>query len=696
MLLSIGMIVKNEEKYLRDCLTGLKPILEQIHSELIIYDTGSTDATVEIAKEFTNKVFTLEWRGDFAWARNHTIDKAFGKWYMYIDADEIIEDATEIINFFNSEDHNKYNCATLDMYSVMTKKQDNIFLAMRLFKKYKGMQFVGKIHEYIPTIPPSFNIKARVVHHGYNLETAEEKEIKRQRNLVPLLELFEKEPNDPRHAHHLIAEYMDVKYLEEQKKYIEHGVKIMGDNVNHPYFHAFHFRLVGYYNDVSEWEEAIKAAENYYAMQKTVSVAAFPIKLLQVQAYREMKKFKEAAEETVKALALFEDIELDKLDNQVATLMAMPKPFKSRDHVIDNIVISYMKANMFDTALEWDAKYTKSKKSILFNLYVGDMIKTKAYDGFVELFKYAAFHHEKDSIIYENVIAAIEQGLINKEIREFVINGILATGCTNDDYYNLMKLRKETTAENLAYFLDAKRPFEQHFVDVVVIAMQEKKDFSQFIENMKIADTPRFISQFIRANDDVDNIVVKYLSEDAPANASLKYLRAISTIAMFIFERIKAKMNGTDDEKVITFFERFVEMRHSYFSQIYQPNVYSDENIDALAEHDKYIYYAGRAMECKKINDMAGVAKNLRMALRANSGARDIITLMGEALQESIAPAQPTGIQDELAQETAKLKSIIKTMIGIGNMEQATQILESYAQVNPTDPEIEVLRGKLK
>ncbi len=46
MLLSIGMMVKNEEKYLEECLQGLKPILDEVDSELIIVDTGSTDRTV--------------------------------------------------------------------------------------------------------------------------------------------------------------------------------------------------------------------------------------------------------------------------------------------------------------------------------------------------------------------------------------------------------------------------------------------------------------------------------------------------------------------------------------------------------------------------------------------------------------------------------------------------------------------------
>ena len=46
MQLSIGMIVKNEEKYLDRCLAAIKPILDSIDSELIIADTGSTDSTV--------------------------------------------------------------------------------------------------------------------------------------------------------------------------------------------------------------------------------------------------------------------------------------------------------------------------------------------------------------------------------------------------------------------------------------------------------------------------------------------------------------------------------------------------------------------------------------------------------------------------------------------------------------------------
>ena len=112
MLLSIGMIVKNEEKYLEQCLTALQPILNSLDSELIIADTGSTDNTVEIAKKFTDNVFYFEWINDFAAARNSTLERAKGEWYMFIDADEIFRSCDNIIKFFKSGEYQKYTFAT--------------------------------------------------------------------------------------------------------------------------------------------------------------------------------------------------------------------------------------------------------------------------------------------------------------------------------------------------------------------------------------------------------------------------------------------------------------------------------------------------------------------------------------------------------------------------------------------------------
>ena len=101
ILLSGGIITKNEEKNLPNCLEGLKPLLMAIPSELIIVDTGSTDQTKEIARKYTSKVYDFKWINDFSAARNETLKHASGEWYMYLDADEWIEDCRELIAFFS-------------------------------------------------------------------------------------------------------------------------------------------------------------------------------------------------------------------------------------------------------------------------------------------------------------------------------------------------------------------------------------------------------------------------------------------------------------------------------------------------------------------------------------------------------------------------------------------------------------------
>ena len=105
MKLSIGMIIKNEEKYLDKCLSALTPILNKVDSELIIVDTGSTDSSVEIARKYTDKVYFFQWCDDFAAARNETLKHATGEWYMYLDADEILQNPSGIIDFFNTNDY---------------------------------------------------------------------------------------------------------------------------------------------------------------------------------------------------------------------------------------------------------------------------------------------------------------------------------------------------------------------------------------------------------------------------------------------------------------------------------------------------------------------------------------------------------------------------------------------------------------
>jgi glycosyltransferase involved in cell wall biosynthesis len=78
------MIVRNEERFLGDCLKSL----EGVADEIVVVDTGSTDRTKEIAAGYGAKLFDFPWRDDFSAARNESVSHCLGEWILYVDADE--------------------------------------------------------------------------------------------------------------------------------------------------------------------------------------------------------------------------------------------------------------------------------------------------------------------------------------------------------------------------------------------------------------------------------------------------------------------------------------------------------------------------------------------------------------------------------------------------------------------------------
>lgn len=83
-LLSVAMIVKDEEANIRRALEAIKDVAD----EIIVVDTGSTDRTPEIVKEYTDKLYFHEWQNDFSEARNYSLKFPTCEWVMRYDADE--------------------------------------------------------------------------------------------------------------------------------------------------------------------------------------------------------------------------------------------------------------------------------------------------------------------------------------------------------------------------------------------------------------------------------------------------------------------------------------------------------------------------------------------------------------------------------------------------------------------------------
>lgn len=144
-LLSIAMIVKDEEAVLRDCLDSVKEIAD----EIIIVDTGSADRTLEIAKDYTEKIYSCSWQGDFSMARNFAIEQCRCKWVLSLDADERLEDPEGTLRELISSTAKEAFMLPLKNYTGPGCSAYTVIGVLRLFRNLPQYRYIGRIHEQV-------------------------------------------------------------------------------------------------------------------------------------------------------------------------------------------------------------------------------------------------------------------------------------------------------------------------------------------------------------------------------------------------------------------------------------------------------------------------------------------------------------------------------------------------------------------
>lgn len=164
MKISLCMIVKNEEKVLRNCLESLKGLVD----EMIIVDTGSTDKTKEIAREYTPYVYDYEWNQNFAAARNFAFSKATGDYIYSADADEIIDEENQL-KFKAMKKVLLPEIEIVQMIYVTEQANhptENFTRDYRpkLFKRLREFTWIDPIHETINTNPVVYNSDIEIIH----------------------------------------------------------------------------------------------------------------------------------------------------------------------------------------------------------------------------------------------------------------------------------------------------------------------------------------------------------------------------------------------------------------------------------------------------------------------------------------------------------------------------------------------------
>lgn len=146
MKISACLIVKNEKDHIRDVLSSLAGV-----DEIVVVDTGSQDNTVDLARTFTDKVFTdYEWSDDFAEARNHALSKCTGDWVLSIDGDEVLEPGgiEKIRKIIENATPDQWHFS-VEMTAKNTGQKHNL---PRIFRNDGSVRWQGAAHETLSPV----------------------------------------------------------------------------------------------------------------------------------------------------------------------------------------------------------------------------------------------------------------------------------------------------------------------------------------------------------------------------------------------------------------------------------------------------------------------------------------------------------------------------------------------------------------
>lgn len=156
-MLSVIIITKNAGDTLKRCL-------ESVHfaNEIIIIDSGSTDSTIDIAKQFTQKVYSYcDWQG-YGIQKNRALAFATGNWILNLDADECLDDKLqqEIIIALKAQKYDAYKIPIrMSFYGKKLKYSSSPSRHIRLFKRKDANFSQDIVHEKI-LLPKATKISA--------------------------------------------------------------------------------------------------------------------------------------------------------------------------------------------------------------------------------------------------------------------------------------------------------------------------------------------------------------------------------------------------------------------------------------------------------------------------------------------------------------------------------------------------------
>lgn len=692
--LTVGMIVKNEEKNLEKCLEALQPLLDAVPSELIITDTGSTDKTVEIAKKYTGRVLFFDWCNDFSAARNTGLLAAQGEWFLYIDADEWFDDVTPLIEFFNGGECDKYWSAgiTVRNYTNFEGTDFQDVFVSRLHRMRPGIKFNNKIHEDIIRVRPTKMIPVFAHHYGYVYRNPEEKKQKSDRNLSLLRAELQDDPDNMKALIQISGQLIgddNEQSIQYSRHAMELARKLDPENTNHLYARCGCFLLQAYFQSglfaklLEELPDVLSAetVPGYFHLEFYM--------MAQTSAWR-LKRYEETVEFGRLFLKLFDDYRADKLDTQILLVgsfhclsekvretalvlngQALVELGKAREALaclkelgpaMENFAQNSSLALCFsicEKLNDWSAAVSFYQKL----LALGD--RTKLDDFTAAANSYCLLHPSRQGA-FLRAAAALEGDSV------WLLSCRLKLAQEDGD--------RAAAEESLASLrrLDEKWDFRN--ADVLWYLLTEKINIVPFLPRIDTDDMASMAAELKKQHENYADILRNYVE-----SFSFENRKALFLLSCLLEYAVRSEKPENNPECFGVLFEAYMECSSKYVRAVYRPEVLSAA-LSALPRSFRFAYYAGSALEAKRQGKDTGYLSLLGSALKESPAMKDGIDfLLARFEQEQKKRDSKT---EEFAALAKQVKRNIEQLISQGDLKQAGTYTLQLAKLIPEDDDL--------
>ncbi|CEN23547.1 glycosyltransferase [Paraclostridium sordellii] len=668
MLLSIVMMVKNEERYLAKTLESLKPLMKEIDSELIILDTGSDDSTVEIAKKHTDKVFFANWSNDFGQMRNISISHASGEWILILDADEQLTNYDKLKEFFNSNLCKKYNSATITLKNIFSEDEDRYSIdpLLRLFKNYDGFRYEGAIHEQPIFKSPTYNDIARFNHYGYLFEDEEVRQLKESRNKAILLKEIEKNPNNPYINYQLGKQYIISKNYEDALFYIEKGYEIYEKNKYIPLFVTLD--LANLYVDLSEFDKCENLCIKYIKKDDRNIDIYYYLGTSQKQ----LNKNKKSIESYKRYLYLTENFDITTQANNTEcnydTLL-------NKEKAIINIIDNYYKLEMYEDVIKDIDEISISVLEEAYLVIFMSLYKLNKEDKIIEL-----FNKISGSKSQENKFKVAIESILNrvKENDKPKFYKILST--IDDNYGILNKIRLGLNLNEETYNEILIKEKEVYFSEILYYAIENNFNIENVLNNVSYIKMQNFTDYLVKTKRECIIKLYNYL-ENVSNTMDYKKIQTYACLSKSLL--MYGNLVGDKYKKI---FYMYISYNYECLKIAYNINLKNEESINLLRnEEDEFIVKLKR-IEKYKSNDELTYIRKLKDLLIDNPYYKKCIKLLISDFEKELNE------NTELKELKTKYKLLIESSINGGDLDESIKMINEYESM--FSEEFEILNMK--